>query len=172
MILHIFSCVWHLLIKHLFSLVTVFSLSSAERVIFHVLNTSLVVMAVSDAASVLIPLCYHNYISATWASTFNTYSQCREVEAASSGLYVTVTWMSAAHVTCPEHVSAVQTLASVDKDKPQPSLTWQSSGLCKSLIWHSCLTLNGVFLLTWQPFSQCYDHKLFMQCGTIKEMHM
>lgn len=87
-------------------------------------------------------------------------------------LYVTVTWVSAAHITCPGPVSTVQTLASVDKDKPQPSLTWQSSRLCKSLIWHSCLTLNGVFLLTWQPFSQCYDRKLFMLCGTMREMHI
>lgn len=148
---------------------TVLSLSSAGRVIFHALNTSLVAMTHSAVASVLVPPCYYDYISATRASKSNTY-MAEKVEAPCSILYVTVTWMSAAHVTCPGPVSTVQTLASVDKDKPQPSLTWQSSGLCKSLIWHSCLTLNGVFPLTWQHFSQCYDRRLFMLCGTIREM--
>lgn len=72
----------------------------------------------------------------------------------------------------PGPASTAQTLASVDKDKPQPSPTWQSSGLCKSLIWHSCLTLNGVFLPTWQPSSQCYDRKLFTLHGGIAGMHV
>lgn len=99
------------------------------------------------------------------------YSQGRKIDTPCSALYVTVTWMSAAHITCPGPVSTVQTLASVE-DELKPSLTWQSSGLCKSLIWHSCLTLNGVFLLTWQPFSQCYDCRLFMLCGAIREMHI
>lgn len=146
------------------------SLPSAGRVIFHVLNTSVVVMTHSAVASVLVPLCYHDYISTTWACL--PCSQGREVEALCSILYVTVTWMNAAHYLPWACFHCANTHTSVDKDKPQPSLTWQSSGLCKSLIWHSCLTLNGVFLLTWQPFSQCYDCDLFMLCGTIREMHI
>lgn len=46
--------------------------------------------------------------------------------------------------TCPR---ALPAHASADKDKPQPSPKWQSGGLI--LIRHSCLTPNGVFLLTW-----------------------
>lgn len=38
-------------------------------------------------------------------------------------LRVRVTWMSGGQITCPGPVSTVQTLASVDKDKLQPSLT-------------------------------------------------
>lgn len=132
----------------------------------------LFVMTLSAVASGRVPLRYPDYISAACASTCNTGSQGREVDAPCSILYVTVTWMSATRITRPGPVCTMQTLASVDKDKPQPSLTWQSSGLYKSLIWHSCLTLNGVFLLTWQLFPQCCDRKLFMLCGIIRGMHM
>lgn len=149
---HIFPMPWRLLITHFSSCVTMFSQPSKGRVTFHAINTSFVA-----CVSVLVPLCYHDYISATQASTSTTLPREAEKQRRCAVfLYVTVTWMSAAHITCPGPVS---TLASVDKDKLQPSLTWQSSGLCKSLIWHSCLTLNGVFLLTWQPVSQCYDHR-------------
>lgn len=48
----------------------------------------------------------------------HTYSQGTPC----SALYVTVTWMSAEHITCPGPVSTVQTLTSVE-DKLQPSLT-------------------------------------------------
>lgn len=113
------------------------------------------------------------HVSHAAASACNTLAhEGREVGVPQSVLYVTFTWMNAAHTTGPGPASTAQTLASVDKDKPQPSPTWQSSGLCKSLIWHSCLTLNGVFLPTWQPSSQCYDRKLFMLRGGIAGMHV
>lgn len=38
-------------------------------------------------------------------------------------LHVAVTWVSGAQITCPGPVSTAQTLASVDKDKPQRCLT-------------------------------------------------
>lgn len=135
-------------------------------VMFQILSTSHVGMTHGAGASCVSMITPH----ATRAPTRTTYSRGRKVEAPCS--IFTVTWVSAAHTTCPGPVSTVPRLASVDKDKPQPSLTWQSSGLCGSLIWHSCLTPNGVFLLTWQPFSQCYDHKLFMLCGTTGDLHI
>lgn len=55
-----------------------------------------------------------DYISATQAST------------GSSGVvlsHVTVTWLSGAAISRPGPVSTAHTLASVDKDKPQPCLT-------------------------------------------------
>lgn len=118
-----FSCVMACSNYAIFLLVTVLSTPSAGRVIFHVLNTSIIVMTNSAVASALAPLCYHDYLSATWASTCSTYSQHRNVEAPCSILYVAVTWMGAAHIICPGLVSTVQTLASVNKDHPQPSLT-------------------------------------------------
>lgn len=169
MILRIFLLLWHLLITQFISLWQC-SLCYLECESYFMCSTQAVWR--QRSCVVPVPLWYCDYISATWASLCNACSRGRKAETPWSILYVTVTWMSAAHITCPGPVSSVQTLAPLDKDKPQPSLTWQSSGLCKSLIWHSCLTLNGVFLFTWQRFSQCYDHKLFMLCGTIREMHI
>lgn len=50
----------------------------AGQVIFNVPNTRLVAMTRGAVASVLVPLCYHDYISATRTSACNTYSRGRE----------------------------------------------------------------------------------------------
>lgn len=64
MIPHIFLAFRRLLIMHSFSFVTALSLSSPV-VVFHVLHTSLAATTHSTVASVLVPLCYHDYMSAT-----------------------------------------------------------------------------------------------------------
>lgn len=77
----IFFLLWRLLIMHIFSLVTVFSQSSAGRVIFHVLNTSVAAMTHRTVASALVPQCYlcvtiveaHVVEMHTWASACNNH---------------------------------------------------------------------------------------------------
>lgn len=107
---------------HSFSFVTVLSLSS-PGVVFHALHTGLAATTRGTVASVLVPLRYRDYMSATRQPPRVTRSRSREVGAPQSVLYVTFTWMSAAHTTGPGPASTAQTLASVDKDKPQPSPT-------------------------------------------------
>lgn len=73
-----------------------------QTLLFHVLNT---LPPCCDGARGCCTPCYHDYISATPASTWPTFlfSPRRAAEARSLPfiIYVTVTWLSAAHATCP-----------------------------------------------------------------------